>query len=301
MAANPSPYGALGVPAIKTPYLKKFQNFSNIASNTIASITIPPVGTFYSLYFRFLTGAGAELTKANIESQVANVSVRINGELIIDATAAELNMLHKFYGDAKAADVVDGILKIDFARGNLTLPLEKWQYAIGTVGINSIEVQMRLGTVTNLAQVEVFAYLTDEERPIGPHVRIMADTLTHGAASPHEYPSLPLQPGTAYLALHIGLGAGTLTETSLILDDVQFVHSAPASVLQALLEHHKRNPQTGYRHLSFDVFDEVLGFLPLLKANGTQVKDFRLRNVWTVAPTTHRVIHERVYGLKVPA
>lgn len=301
MVASSPPVQARNLPAIKTPYLKQFANAQGVAASSIATANIPPAGTFYEMYFRFLTSGGVEITKAQLEAECTDIRIRINGELIIDAKTSELNMIHKFYGDANVDDVTVGVLKIDWVRRNLNLPLEHWQYAIGTQGVSSIEVQFVTAAIPNLAIIECYALTTDEVRPVGPHLRIQATPTSFASAATHEFTGLPTTQGTSYLAMHIGLGSGTLTNSTLIVDDVQFVQTVPASVLKAVLLNHKRTPQTGYRHLSFDLFNEVMGKLNMLNGSGLPVQDFRLRNVWSVAPTAYRIVHERVYDVAAAA
>jgi hypothetical protein len=292
------PTDLMNAPAIPYQYTKKFANAQGLASGALATLVIPPQGRFYKLVFRFLTAAGAEVTQAQLEAEVTDFRLRINGDLLYDVKTAELNMLQNYYGSGFGAGVVAGVMVVNLDRSNLNLPGERSQYAIGTMGVNSIECQFVCATLTNVASIECYASLTAEVAPVGSHQRILSFPQTFATTGDHEVSTLPTTPGTAYLNLHIALGSGTLLKTTAIADNTDLFQETPASVLRVLANDSGRTPQTGYRHLPFDKENELLGFLPMAKGDGTSVKDLRIRNNWSVAPGNHRFIAERVWDLK---
>ncbi len=300
MAANPAQgiYRAQGEAAIPLQYESFLGNASGLASNGTGLFAIPTAGTYYGFRFRFLTAGGVEVTQAQAEAEVTDIRIRVNGDLVIDAKTSELNMLQGFYGDSKGAAIVPGITVIDLVRSNaLTLPGEKTQYAWGTKGVDSIQCQFVCGTLTNVASIEIYAVQTDEDRPMGTHLRILPTTANFASTGDYTLSDLPRDPGTAYLAAHIGLGAGTLKNTTLTIDNVLIYNQIPPKVEQQRLEWHGRNPQTGYFHLDFALQNEILGYLPMVRNNGRKVQDIRLKTNWTVAPGNHRVVTERIFGL----
>lgn len=300
MAANATQgiYRAPGMPGIPLQYETFLGTVTGLQTNGTGLFSIPTAGTYYAYRFRFLTGAGVEVTQAQSEAEITNISIRVNGDLVIDAKTSELNMLQGYYGDSKGAAIVPGITVIDLVRSNaLTAPGEKTQYAWGTKGVDSIQCQFQCGTLTNVASIEVYAVQTDEDRPMGTHLRILPTTASFPSTGDFTLPDLPKDPGTAYLAAHVGLGAGTLKNTTLTIDNVRIYGEIPPKIEQQRLEWHGRNPQTGFFHLDFCLYNEILGYLPMVRNNGGRVQDIRLKTNWTVAPGNHRILTERIFGL----
>lgn len=300
MAANPSQgiVRSANEAAVPIQYDSFLGNVTGLQSNGTGLFSIPTAGTYYSFRFRFLTAAGAEVTQAQAEAEVTDIRIRVNGDLVIDAKTSELNMLQGYYGDAGQAAVIPGITLIDLVRDrSLNLPLERAQYAWGTKGVDSIQAQFICGTLTNVASIEVYAVQTDEDRPMGAHLRILPVTGNFTSTGAFTLSDLPKDPGTAYLAIHIGLGAGTLTKTTFTIDNVRVTGEIPPKIAQQRLEWHGRNPQTGYFHLDYALQKEILGFLPMVRANNRRVQDMRLKTEWSVAPGNHRYITERIFDL----
>jgi hypothetical protein len=302
MAANGAVLKSENVPDIPLLFHKKFANVQGIGLGQTGTFNFPPAGTFYEWRFLCLQSNGTPATQTMIETDITDIRVRINGDLFIDLKPAELNMIQAFYGDHKGAAVVNGVVLIDWARRNLNLPRERWQYAIGTQGVNSIQVQFlfRTGAPLDVAAIIPYALMTNEERPVGPHFRLLPYPQSKATAGDHQITDLPTTPGIGYLAMHVGLGTGTLDKTSLLVDTVDIVDEIPAPIQQQLSEHHYRNPQSGYRHVSFDYQNEVLNYLPMERRRGdrvVQVRDFRLELTWSVAPGNFRILTEQVHGL----
>jgi hypothetical protein len=278
----------------------KGEDAQNVASNKTATLRIPPSGLHYEHYLRFLTAGGVEVTQAQIESEITNIRLKINGDSIIDLKPAEINMLQGYNGDFKGASVIAGIMKINFVPRNLPAAARK-RYALGMAGITSVVYEITCGTLVNIAKVESYVVLTNETAPLGTHIRLLSQPITFDGTGDNWVTDLPKTPGMAFKAFHIDVTTGTLDYSTLTVDQQNIIFEVPAKVQQAHLENHYRNPQTNWRHYSFDQNDELMSFLPMTyKENNTvkNVNDLRLKNRWSVTPGgSYRVIMEQIHGL----
>ncbi|MDH4379169.1 MAG: major capsid protein P2 [Vampirovibrionales bacterium] len=293
MAANP-----VLAPAIFPMFQRKYAGFEAIQSNGVATCRVPTTGRHYAHRLHFKTSAGANLTQAEIESQVTLIKVKINGVTTHEAPPAVFHMLQKYYGDAKGATIVPGVLLIDYCRRHLTLPAERKQMALGMQGVDTFTIECYTGTLSNLAVIDFNASIENVESPLGPHYRLLSNPQYKNTTGEHQISDLPKAPNAALLAYHISLGSvpGVLSEVSLIADNVNLFERQAPTVTQQVLEDAGRNPQSGYYHIDFNLNNEVLGLFPWTQ-NKRTVQDWRLTPNWSTAPNDFKVYTEQVFNM----
>ncbi len=286
------------VPLIQS---KKLPDATGVAANSQATMVVPSIGTFYESRFEFLTAADAAVSVANIKSSVTAIKTRVDGDLILDATPTFLFDRQKYYTDKIGADNIAGVLPVDYAKTNITLPGERAQLALGTRGVDQIVHEFTLGTLAgSLAKISHTADVTVEDRPPGPHLRINQFPQTFGTTGVQEVVTLPKEPGTGYTNIHIYSTAGTVVDVTLIVDGNEILDAVKLFTQQSRLERYGRNPQANYYHIDFGLMDELLGFLPMNRNDGRVVQDLRLKINWSVSPSNYTIFTERVYNLNAP-
>lgn len=277
------------------PVIKQ-SNIRGIAAGALATGEIPTTGTHYAIYLRCLTAAGAELTRAQIIADVGNIVVRINGKTKIEATATFLLDLQKYYGDKDSAGNDNGIIPIYLSRPNLPTDEERALYAWGMANVNSFTVDVSVTAVAQLASIEVYSEVTNENRVLGQHLTITKFPQSFATTGQQEITTLPKDDAqSGYLAMHIEAGSGTFSKVTVKLGQTNIWEEIAVKLHDSLNKKSGRVPQTGYYHIPFDRSNALSGFLPM-----ASVKDFRQQITWiTAAPGNFNIYAERVEGLNV--
>ena len=172
----------------------------------------------------------------------------------------------KPYIDGSPADLDDTILKFYNKQmsdvGLLTLPqvlefLESPKTAeylqIGTEGVGSIQLEITCaGTVTNLAQVKLYAKRADFDKPPGVILSILTTRgMTVNSADEElvKQDIASINNSLALLSLHVSKHSGTLTDLGLEVNGTGKIGPVPYSVLKAINTDAGRTSDSDWYHL----------------------------------------------------
>lgn len=289
-----------------TLYKRNSQSVQNVASGARAVATIPIGPTYYKTHLRFLTAAGAECTKAQIQGEITSISVEINGKVHWSPlTPTELNMLSDYYNGSVGGGSRNGYVTLDWVGFNsYKANGEIAQLAIGTADIQNFNIIVNCGTLTNVAQIQVFNEYTQEVRPMGAHIQRRKVSLSHTTTGVDEI-ELLRQPGFAYKALHFSLGSapGVIRDFQLERNSFEWLGDTPISLLRADLLDLGRTPQSGYEHIDFAETQELTNFLWTGEAGNpaTQSQTLFVKPYWSTAPSAYSYISEELHNFRLPA
>ncbi len=283
-----------------TQFIKQ-SNVVGIAANTTASARIPTTGTHYGLLLNCLQAAGSAVTIANMKTAITNLILRHNGEQIMEGSSTFFLDMHKYYFDAftGGAANVNGVLPIPFAPQHFNNFEERRLFAVGTADIQTMTLDIALGTLSTLSSIEVYSEITPEIRPRGQHIRIKKYPQSFATTGVQEIPTLPLEgPSVGYKALHIenGTNPGVIADATLKVGNYAIHDQIKAAVNTVISNLCRRTPQAAYYHLDLGKNNAITSFLPM-----AGVQDFRLLVNWTTTPTNFSVYAEEIFGLNVPS
>lgn len=297
MAANTSKLFA----SLPPGFIRKIAGAKGVQSDGIATADIPSVGRHYQYLFEFKKASGTLLTQAQIESEVSEVRVKINGEIIIEASPAFLFDRQDYYLASRGASVNDGILMIDWEQSHLTKPEHRAIFPLGMADVRSVTIEFTLGTLANLSIIDVTVVSTNESAILGTHLRIKKHAQSFNSTGEQVISDLPIGRNYALLAYHIGLGSGALTDVSLTANNTQLIDRVSTSVETAILEKSARTIQSGYFSIDFGRNNEMLSFLKFLQGN-QMVQDWRLGLNWGTNPSgLYNIYGEYYYNLPANA
>lgn len=275
--------------------LKQPSLVGNFAANAKLTTNIPTNGTHYMLLLRCLTGAGVELTRAQILADVGTIILRINGKQIWEGTAEFFLDRQKYYGDCygTAAGNVDGYIPLFFYLPHLESDPERRVMGWGMQNVNSFEVEVNLLGAAQLASMEAYSVVSDEVRPFGRHLRIRRSPQNFPTTGEQEIVTLARENGNCdYLALHIEAGNGTFQDVTVIVNNVIIHDHVPPGMNKVMLAAHQRTPQTGYYHVDFGRRNDLSSILPM-----AGVTDFRVKPYWiTAAPDNYDIYAELLFN-----
>lgn len=275
---------------------RSYGDFQNVVSGQTATFNVPRSGIHRGLMLRFKKGA-SEATKAEIAAQISKIEVKVNGNQFLDLTPAELHMIQDYYGAAHGDSSQDGLVVINWDRPHLADAQSRLQYGLGMADVTSYSVNVQCGTLTNIDKISAYVSLVNADAPAGTHLRYKKIGQTFSGTGQFDMIDLPKAPGTAIAAIHMDLGSGTLTDSSLVVDDIRMFENRPPLVTKSRNAKAGRTNQTGYEHIDFGTQNGPVDFLEMVAPQHTQTQDLRLQSNWSVAPGQHDYIVEQIYNL----
>jgi len=147
----------------------------SVSTGKLVTLNIPSFDTIYQMGLTF-TNSGAAATLANIKSSVQTITVMVNGEQIVNASASALADVWSSLGpQVGAAALVNSfplllpqlLYKLPAAEDALAIGCEKWTQ---NTPVTNIQVQVQFGTVTGITDVQ--AYTERVNRGSGSNVTV---------------------------------------------------------------------------------------------------------------------------------
>lgn len=281
--------------------MKKYANMSGVATGALATMDMPVGGTHYAYFLRCLNSSDAEVTVAQMKSELDEIRVLIDGETAMDVTSTFLLELQQYYYASRDAANVDGIIPIYWSRdflpsviGSNVAALQGDVFALGNRNINNITIEVKCGTLTNIAKIEVFAQRVDAPTDLGQFVRVQKYPQNYGTTGTNVVDNIPAEPRTAHLAYHVKHATGVLDDALLIVNGTDRLR-LPASLNQVISEKSGRDPQSGITTVAFDLQNNLGGFLPM-----AGVQDLRLELAWSsAAPNNFDIFREAIFNFGV--
>lgn len=281
-------------------YQEKYADLPNVGASNLATLNIPVRNNHHGLMLNFLSVAGVALTQAQIETDVASVSVTLTHmgkqvKILDRLTPAEIFDLLIDYPEASMSTYTNaGVLYIPFTmRGRFRA--QNWALSLGMfdVEVYNVQVQFTAGLAT-AATVEVVPEIDMEPtRPLGEHIEWRVDTRDRAATGIETVIDAPHgEKGTAMFEYHIGLGSGpgVIGNVSVELERNTIYSDLDAAMNNFNMHRRRKTPNADYFHVPLD-----LDYQPVDVGNA---KSFVNRWTWTTAPVTYRVIYGLVSGMQ---
>lgn len=274
--------------------LIKEPSFTGIAAGSIASARAFTRGNIISFYLRALTGAGVELTRAQILNDIGDIAVKVNGIVIMQVDADFLLDRQKYLGDAIGGGNVDGIIPIPMQLAYLPTAEQRRIPALGTADVNTISVECNIDAVAQLATLELYTEVDNEPAEVvGQHVRIQKFSRTFGTTGLQEISDLPFQDPNVLgvLAMHLRHSTGVATEITVKRNGLTIIDKLSPKLNQVLLDEGFRTQQSGYDTIDFGRHRSLNSLLPMKDTTSFIVEI----NWGTAAPNTYPIFMERVF------
>ena len=275
--------------------LLKLSSFNAVGPGQTANMSLPVGGPVYeAIHIRHKFGAASALaTKAQIKANLTKIVVKVNGEMLIDLTGKELQELNDFY----KYPFKNGYLSIPFIRPEFLNANEELRYALGTVGIRQLSIEITLAAGLINPSLDAWAQITPGvQRPMGQVIRVRSTTQSAQAAAGlreiHDLPVVGPEIGRGIKALHIQ--SGKITEHEILRQGTKITESTKE--LLTLVQNFRsyrtggRTGQTGYYHIDF-AGDRASGIV-----STQDVSDFRLKLTFSGIEAAFKVISEETIG-----
>lgn len=251
-----------------------------LTSGQQATLQIPVYGTIHNLILRFATAAGAAATEAQIRAEVGNIRLTFNGRDIVNTSVSRLFDLYEALGNRVAVNAgVAGNVELNLARLMYTLPEVQMFFGFGTQDVNTIQVSVTAGTLTNVASVQAITTRDNIARILGAHGTFIDYPQSFNATGDHTVDTLPRDQDSAYGIVLVDDGAsGTITFGEVRVNNVTITERCPSDTNQLKLSSVNLIQPSGYFVHGFNDGSQNA----LLPMSG--VTDFRVITTFSVAP-----------------
>ncbi|MFA5422444.1 MAG: major capsid protein P2 [Phycisphaerae bacterium] len=277
------------------PKLVKLQNAGGVGNSGRIVEALPTSGIFYDLMLVCRDAGGVLLTEAEIEADVTNIRLRLNGELKIETTAAVLFDIFRYWNAWAGSYTIAGQIPIQFTRPHALTALERLAMAWGMQGVSGWAIEIDLAAVlAKLATIEIFAHVQDGVLPLGKHICIQKNERIFGSTGVHQVTDLDRNNSDrSVLVEHIGVGSGTIGSVTAKINQQDMVQDNDTDLNNIRLHLAGRTPQTGWYHLDYTILNDHLSILPLAQVNSLQY-DIN----FLTQPDNFIIYREEVRGLK---
>lgn len=290
--------------------IKQYAPFTGVGVGGLATAQVPVGGTHATYLLRFLTGAGALITEAQLINDVDLVRVKVDGETYFEATGeAALRMFEYYYEARMGVGVTAGTLPICLSPDFYDDSMQAAALAWGTAQIGTITIEVQLdGAAITTAQIDLRVEKNNINAGLFRHIRTTRFRQNFAATGEQTINNVnPRNPQVDALAVGIFFDDNTSGISSAILtveaDDILTVTPDINATIQGKA---LRLPQINAAGNSLFMMDFALsnnlnGYLPLHvpAGNGTErpIDDFRVRPTWiTAAPGNFDVYLIAVWG-----
>lgn len=251
-----------------------------LTTGTAATVNIPPYGKIFNIGLNFTTSGGAAVTEAAIRSEIANLRLTINGVDHVNCTPIQILDLYEHLGvNVGVPLAVAGCLELNVGRLIYIDPATRDLFGFGTANVESIQIEVRAGTLVTIANVQGFTERSTAKENLGVRTRYLSYSRGFNATGDDTFDTLPRDPESSYLALMVSNGAsGTATNTQVKVDNVTIKDPAPQAINNLFNSNNRLVPVTGYSHIDF-MDGQITSRLPMISVN-----DFRVTTTFSVAP-----------------
>lgn len=244
-------------------------SFNAVAAGGTATVSLPVRNRIYhSLVLYYGTGTAGGPTEANMIAEIEEVRIKVDGKVQRRFTAEELFAINAFNGVA----VEDGILPIFFSEPWRRTAQGEDALAWGTGDINTFQVEVDIASgataPTLSARVEIEAGI----RAMGTIVKWRKFVVPVSATGVVNLTTLPML--DAYYRMHAF--SGNIADVEIRVDQAEVFKATQTQNDHLLSKVYGKTPQASTYHVSFDRTDRVSDALPMVRADGGRVSEFRL-------------------------
>lgn len=264
-------------------------DFQNITANARA-ICRPALGQTYLMMMFYFTIAGAAATKAQIQAQVTNIRVVVDGITKFELSGTDAVYIAEYYrpGIVGTGCVGNtGVVPIFFARPWMEALQNQDAPAYGLAGVDSFTVEINLGAGATINGIAGFCYTTENEG-LGEHIVTTRLGRSFGSASLETINDLPLDPDWSLYALHFATST-VINQIEILADGARALFGAPVVLNQRLqYSNSQRLVQAGYTPVECTPRNRNIDALPLI------MNRLSIRTSWNASPGAYGLITEVV-------
>ena len=269
---------------------------NGVSAGQTATIDLP-VGNlvYHSLLLRYQTSTAGGATKTNIEAEIDEVRLKVNGKVQRVFSAAQLYLMNAFNGRPAADYAGDasnpGTLPIFFGEPWRRTAQGEDALAWGMADVDTFQVEIDIASGATSPTLDSKVIVDHVGRPMGPIVKWRRFQQPISATGITTNTNLPRNDD--YLGL-FGFSAN-IADVEVKIDQLESYKLTAAEQIDLQLAHGK-TPQTGLFAVDFDFTDRVAETLRMKRSDGRPVSEFRVD--WNMSSATSFTLISETLGLR---
>lgn len=278
---------------------KKQQNVGNIAAGAVCTVELPKDKVHHGLMLVCRKAALAVMSRAEIIADIGDITVRVDGDIKIEASITTLLDLFKYWHDKDGAFTVAGAVPIMYTRPIMPTAEERSLLAWGMKGVRSYALEVNVTAIATLVSIEVWTLVEDAERALGRHLCISRHPQNFGATGVQQLTTMPYgDPDVAILVDHFGESTGDIDNITVKANGNDILDAVPMELNAMVLRQKGRTVQTDYYPVDYSLLNHRAGYL-----SSGGLTSLRYEIDWEAgggAPGNYLVHREEVRGLTQP-
>lgn len=251
---------------------KKHNNFATVAAGGVATLRLPVGPTYHKLKLKYKR-AGVLATRAQMESDIENVKLVLNGATAWELTGKEILEL---LSDAQGVEVSDGYLNIPFAFRNARAASGEDGLAWGTADVELFQVQVKLASGAVDPSLEAVSHITQKREALGIIRKFRRTNIPVSSIGEHNFLNYPKK--EPIIALHCK--STDIKNVEVTVDGTDVFDQAKEDIKEDLTYAKDFTPLDGYTHVTFGDPRRVSDNLPMsakdAKGNVKRVQELEM-------------------------
>lgn len=249
-----------------------------VASGTVLTFNIPVFSTIDDIMLEF-KNSGAAAAKADILSSIGKIAFSINGEQVINCPLSCLYDVYTSLG-VEVSQNAANVIGLNIARYLFKDPVTEDFFAWGNVGVQTLQLQVYCGTVTNVTDLAISTIRRDINTALGSYLKVIDYPQSMASAGTSTVDTLPRDSNEAYMSILAYADGGTIDTGECVVNGTNVFDPMSQAQNDYIVSARGLGPVSGIFNYSFSD-GSIKSFLPM-----PNVTELRFKTVFSVAPTS---------------
>lgn len=242
-------------------------SFQAVAAGQTATVDLPTNGTYHSLLVKYSTATAGGATQANMEAELTEIRIKVNGKVQRRFTAEELFDINVYHGQT----IETGKLQIYFSEPWLRTVQGEDALAWGMADVSTFQVEVDIDAGATSPALGISAVWTKDARNMGPIVKWRKFVVPVAATGIVNVSTLPKS--DSYYAIHSK--SANIADVEVKVDqETRF--EGTLSDVQAVQKNYGKVPVTGWFHTDFRYTNRASDALAMVSKEGKPVSNFQI-------------------------
>lgn len=266
-------------------HMEKMPDFNGVAAGQTATVQLPNSGIYHQVRLQYQTTTAGGATQANMEAEIDEMRVKINGKVQRTLSGAQLFAINAYHGIPVLAGSasIRGVLPLYFSEPWRRSAAGEDAGAWGMADVDTFQIEVDINSGATSPQLGLTAVRDRGSRVMGLITKYRRHTINVGATGWIDVPTFPKH--DAYWAVHCV--STDIDEVDVIVEGDAYYKNILIPDLHDYTEHQGFAAQTGYTHIEFAATTRAHDSLPLRSQDGLAFSDFRVDfNMGAATPFT---------------
>lgn len=244
---------------------------NGVAAGNTATIQLSLGLTYHAIVFEYNTGTAGGPTEANIEAELTEWRLKMDGITQRVCSSAELFDINRNKGKTPVVGAANGYVPFYFTEPQRQTQLEREATAWGTAGVGSFQIEVDIASGATSPGLTAYAIVDDDIRPPVGIVKWKRETLVISATGETSFP-LGVHSGDSYQGIHLFEGtADDVNSIELKWDGIE-IYNMDENFYDQDIENSDFVDVAGLKYLTLDNNRPADALPTVRKRNGVDTK-----------------------------